>query len=131
MIVDHNPENKEGQNDDIVQMGAYGVPYGVASDFNLYSLTLARKVSVNWGPISTLTFYNDFGMMDKVVDEFENSYMNVAGVMITAGKMFIYVDHASGYNHSWFGGNYNNDFSTGNSVDSWETRFNINFGYYF
>lgn len=131
MLVDHNPKNEEGQSDDVVQMGAYGTPYGVASNFNLYSLAVSKKIPVNWGPISALTLYNDFAMMDKNVDGFENSYMNVTGVMITAGQLLVYIDHASGYNHSWFGGNYTNDFSTGNAVDNWETRFNINFGYYF
>ena len=64
-------------------------------------------------------------------NSFEDSFMNVTGVLITAGNLYTYVDYAAGYNHSWLGGNFVNDFAAGNSNAKWEARFNINFGYYF
>ena len=131
MNVDHNPENLPGESREILKMGAYGFPYEVASDFNVYTVAISKNVPVKLGPISNLQFYNDFGYMDKKVDQFEDSFMNVTGMLISAGNVYTYVDYAAGYNHSWLGGNFVDDFSTGNPDAKWEARFNINIGYYF
>jgi len=97
----------------------------------MYSLAVSRSIPVEIGPISNLEFYNDFGFMDKAEKDFEDSYMNVTGVLITAGNVYTYIDYAAGYNHSWLGGNFVDDFSVGNPDAKWEARFNINIGYYF
>jgi hypothetical protein len=131
MVVSHNPKNEIGNSEDIVTMAAYGAPYEVAADFNLYTLAVSRDVPVSWGPVSNLQFYNDFGYMQKKENSFEDSFMNVTGVLVTAGNLYTYIDYAAGYNHSWLGGNFVNDFAAGNPNANWEARFNINFGYYF
>lgn len=131
MLVSHNPQNEEGVSEEVITMAAYGAPYEVASDFNLYTLAIARNVPVNWGPVSNLQFYNDFGYMQKKETSFEDSFMNVTGVLVTAGNLYTYVDYAAGYNHSWLGGNFVDDFAAGSPDAEWEVRFNINFGYYF
>ena len=131
MNISHNPENAIGLSQEVVSMAAYGAPYEVAADFNMYTFTLARNVSVDWGPVSALRFYNDFGYMQKKIEGFEDSAMNVTGVLITAGNIYTYIDYAAGLNHSWLGGNYIDDFSRGTPVANWEARFNINIGYYF
>ncbi len=131
MIVAHDPENVEGASEEIITMAAYGAPYEVAADFNLYTFAIARDVPVNWGPVSNLQFYNDFGYMQKKENSFEDSFMNVTGVLVTAGNLYTYIDYAAGYNHSWLGGNFVDDFAAGNPDAKWEARFNINFGYYF
>lgn len=131
MNVGHNPANRAGASREIISMAAYGAPYEVAANFNLYSLAVAKGVPVELGPVSHLQFYNDFGFMDKKQDTFEDSFMNVTGVLVTAGNVFTYIDYAAGYNHSWLGGNYVDDFSRGDRDAKWEARFNINIGYYF
>ncbi len=131
MIIDHDPKNLPGETDDYLQMGAYGFPYQVASDFNIYTVAVSKSIPVKIGPVSNLQFYNDFGFMDKIVESFENSFMNVTGVLVSAGNLYTYIDYAAGYNHSWLGGNFVDDFSTGNPDAKWEARFNINIGYYF
>ena len=131
MIVGHNPENADDTSSEIVTMAAYGAPYEVAADFNLYTFNISREVPVSWGPVSNLKFYNDFGYMQKQESSFEDSFMNVTGVLVTAGNIYTYIDYAAGYNHSWLGGNFVDDFSVGNPDAKWEARFNINFGYYF
>ncbi|MEG9328262.1 hypothetical protein V6B16_09995 [Salinimicrobium catena] len=131
MLVAHNPQNEFGNSEKIITMAAYGAPYEVAADFNLYTLAVSRDVPVDWGPISNLQFYNDFGWMQKKEAAFEGSFMNVTGVLVTAGNLYTYIDYAAGYNHSWLGGNFVDDFAAGNPNAKWEARFNINFGYYF
>jgi hypothetical protein len=127
----HNPENAVGENRDVISMAAYGAPYQVAADFNMYSLGISRNVPVKLGPVSNLQFYNDFAYMEKKASQFTDSYMNVTGVLISAGKVYTYIDYAAGYNHSWLGGNFVDDFAKGNPDAEWESRFNINIGYYF
>lgn len=131
MIVDHNPENAPGTTSDIITMAAYGAPYEVASAFNLYTLNISRDIHVSWGPVSNLKLYNDFGYMQKAEASFEDSVMNVTGILVTSGNIYTYIDYAAGYNHSWLGGNFVDDFSKGNPDAKWEARFNINIGYYF
>ncbi len=131
MLVAHNPANEAGVSDEVITMAAYGAPYQVASDFNLYTLAISRDVEVSWGPISFLQFYNDFGYMQKHNSSFAGSFMNVTGIGVQAGKLYTYIDYAAGYNHSWLGGNFIDDFAEGNPDAKWEARFNINFGYYF
>lgn len=127
----HNPNNTVGESRDVVVMAAYGAPYQVASDFNLYSLGISRNVPVKWGPLTNLQFYNDFAFMQKKAAGFTDSYMNVTGVLLSAGNIYTYIDYAAGYNHSWLGGNFVDDFAIGNPDAKWEARFNINIGYYF
>ncbi|WP_435066424.1 hypothetical protein [Christiangramia sp. 3-2217-3z] len=131
MNIDHDPENLPGESKEIIKMGAYGFPYEVASDFNVYTLAVSKSIPVELGPISNIQFYNDFGYQDKKVESFEDSFMSVTGMLITAGQVYTYVDYAAGYNQSWLGGNFVDDFSTGNPDAKWEARFNINIGYYF
>lgn len=131
LTASHNPVNAPGENRDEITMAAYGAPYQVASDFELYSLAISRNIPVNWGPVSNLEFYNDFGFMKKRKNSFTDSYMNVTGVLVTAGHIYTYIDYAAGYNHSWLGGNFIDDFARGNPDAKWEARFNINLGYYF
>lgn len=131
ITVSHSPKNKEGQSNKIIKMGAYGTSYEVASEFNMFTFALSRKIEVEWGPISQIEVYNDFGYMQKKKKEFTDSMMNVTGMLVTAGQLYTYIDYAAGYNHSWLGGNFIDDFSSGNPDETWEVRFNINIGYYF
>ncbi|WP_339925320.1 hypothetical protein [uncultured Cyclobacterium sp.] len=131
MNISNNPANAPGVSRDEISMAAYGAAYSVASDFNMYTFTVARNIPVEWDPITSLRFYNDFGYMQKKREDFDDSIMNVTGVLITAGNIYTYLDYAAGLNHSWLGGNYIDDFSRGTPGADWEARFNVNIGYYF
>jgi hypothetical protein len=131
ITASHNAENAEGEPRDVVTMAAYGAPYEVAADFNIYSLAISRNVPVEWGPITNLQFYNDFGFMDKSADGFEDSFMNVTGVLVSAGNVYTYIDAAQGKNQPWLGSVWGNALSNGTPGADWEMRFNINIGYYF
>lgn len=123
--------NPDGQRTDVVAMTAYGAPYLVAAEGSLYTFGVAYSLPVKWGPISNLQFYNDFGLLDKSKDSFENSLMNVTGVLITAGNVYTYVDLAAGKNQPWLGDVWTSALAEGTPNVEWEMRFNINIGYYF
>jgi hypothetical protein len=115
----------------VVVMGAYDSSYNVASDATILSAGLAYKVPVGWGDFKSLTIYNDFGVMIKDESGFENTYQNVVGVSIDADPFYIYIDVAMGRRHPWLGGGYTDGLGTGAGNSDWQTRFNVNVGFYF
>lgn len=149
---------------DRVQMGAYGDPYygdGVAARANVFSAGLAYNIGVDWGPISSILPYIDYSLMTKDGSlevngnhfDFQDSHFLVPGFMITAGRVFTYVDLAMGKNHPWLTDSFGTGLGAGHLYSSdpdshyydqeragqpvpvadmnWNMRFNINIGYYF
>ncbi|MCG8477001.1 MAG: hypothetical protein MI784_16160 [Cytophagales bacterium] len=126
--------NPETEPSDQVALTAFGAPYLIASEARIYTLALAYNIPVQWGPISSVKLYNDFGWMDKTKKSFEDSYMNVAGAMVTAGNLYTYIDCAMGKNQPWLGSVWTTALSNGSpeaAKAEWSVRYNINFGYYF
>lgn len=156
-----NSVDDAGNPVDHINMGAYGFnTYQVASSASTFSLGLSYEYKVDWRPISSLTFYDDYSYMHKYGSieilgrdyEFVDSHQNILGFMVTAGNTFTFFDIASGINQPWlssaFGGNA---LSSGRGENVEEavgvteegmlnpplanptinTRFNINIGYYF
>ncbi|MBB6459042.1 hypothetical protein [Flammeovirga kamogawensis] len=125
----------KGERTDVIAMTAFGAPYLVAAEASTYTFGVSYTVSVVLGPLTSLKFYNDFSMVDKVTQEKEfklhDSYENVTGCMIKAGAIITYVDAAFGKNHPWLGPNYNYGLAEGNGDANWNFRLNMNIGYYF
>ncbi len=111
---------------DFVAIGAYSFFDTMPAEAKLYNLNLSYSLPVKIGPITNLTFYNDYNTMtDKSGDLEEDTIMNVLGVAVTAGGIYAYVDLVTARNQPFVGG------STAGDDDDWNTRFNINLGYYF
>jgi len=112
-------------------MTAYGFPYNTAAKASIYTVGIAYTVPVEWGPITSLQFYENYAYMNKSVSSWEDTQMNVLGVLISAAPVYIYMDYASGLHQPWLGSQWTEALTTGDPDNSWETRFNINFGFYF
>jgi len=126
----YDPDNPDGVSDRTVEMGAFATHYPVASEATLYIAGLAYTVPVNWGPITSLQFYNDYSQIVKDESSFEDSQLNTLGFLISANPVYVYVDWVCGKNAIWVGGP-SNSMAAGSSDDDWHSLFNINFGYYF
>lgn len=126
----YSPENPAGVNDKTIRMGAFGASFPVAAEADVYVAGLSYDLPINWGPISTLTFYNDYSLIDKKEDSFEDSQLNTLGCLISAGPVYTYIDLIMGKNAIWVGG-VNDPMAQGDPNADWETMLNINFGYYF
>jgi hypothetical protein len=46
---------------------------------------------VKWGPVSSLQFYNDYGYLEKLNSDFNDTAMNVTGVLVSAGSVYTYL----------------------------------------
>jgi hypothetical protein len=127
IMYDYNALDNEGEEIEQVQMGAYGSSYMVAAEASLYVIGLAYSIDVDWGPISNIQPYIDYTLTDKANGDFYDTEQLVPGMLITAGGIYTYVDYAMGKNHPWFAGS----LGSGAEDADWNSRFNINIGYYF
>ena len=111
---------------DTVSVGAYSFSDNIPAEAKLYNLNLSYSLDLDMGPVTNLKFYNDFNLMtDKSGDYDNDTVMNVVGVAVSAGGIYSYIDLITAKNQPFIGGSMAND------NDDWNTRFNINVGYYF
>jgi len=111
---------------DFVTVGAYAFYDTIPASAKIYNLNLSYSLPVEIGPITSLTFYNDYSLMtDKSGGLKEDTLMNVTGVMVTSGNLYTLIDFAMGKNQPFLGGSLAGD------SDEINNRLNINFGYYF
>jgi hypothetical protein len=64
-------------------------------------------------------------MFNKSGQPTKNTLMHVLGVAVSAGGLYTYLDLVRAQNHPFIGG------TLAGEDDDWNTRLNINFGYYF
>jgi len=100
------------------QIGTFNVAYGLPVDF---------------GPISKLTFYSDNTIIqaDNEGKDWDQTWQNVVGCMISAGPVYTYIDIISAENMPFMGGSMVDNADGWQSSNNRNTRININFGYYF
>ncbi len=127
---DYGAKDNAGADLDQVVMGAYNYTYNVASKADIYVAGLAYSIDVEWGPISNIQPYVDYSRIEKAVSEFEATEHLVPGFLVTAGNIYAYFDYAMGKNNAWLG-SWTDGLAAGSSDADWESRLNINIGYYF
>jgi hypothetical protein len=127
---EYDPENPDGVSDDTILMGGFEDSYEVASKGNIYIANLSYDVPVTWGPVTNLTFYDDYSVLDKDSGGGDNSHINTLGCLISANPIYIYVDFIMGRNMVWLGSDAAEPLADGED-DEWNTLFNVNIGYYF
>jgi len=110
---------------DFVAVGAWAFTDTMPAEASQYNLNLSYDTDVSFGPISHLTFYNDYNLVTDKSGGTKDTIMNVTGVAISAGGVYAYVDFVVAKNQPFIGGTL-----AGNS-DDWNKRLNINIGYYF
>ncbi|MCF2859732.1 carbohydrate porin [Pseudoalteromonas sp. SMS1] len=112
-------------NVDRIAVGAYAFYDSIAAQATMSNINIAYSMKVKLGPINSLQFYNDFGIIYDKSDHTNDTWMNVTGVSMSAGAFFSYLDFVNAKNQPFVGGSIAGD------SDDTERRFNLNFGYYF
>lgn len=137
--------------DKVVQLGAYDFPTLVAAEALVPAISLSYSHApdqIAW--LDSVTPYVEYSSIVKSESSFNNSDMVVIGTAFGRGGWFIYADlvfsngndfvgNKAGYgdtsalvNPGARGGSFFSSNRLGaNPTNEWETRFNINFGYYF
>ncbi|MDD3321371.1 MAG: hypothetical protein PHS59_07995 [Paludibacter sp.] len=126
----YGARDNAGNKLNIIQMGAYAADYNIAAKANIYVAGLAYNIDVKLGPITNIQPYVDYSIIDKSVSNFESTQHLVPGFLITAGSVYTYVDYALGKNNAWLGA-WTDGLAEGSANAKWESRFNINMGFYF
>jgi len=128
----------DNSTNDLVSMVAYNYKYDIASEALILCGGLSYTIPTDFGPLKSITIYDDYNYMYKTNSSFNSTKMNVFGVLLTAGPIYTYIDYASGVNQDWLGpwGGFgeNGDkygFGQGAAKEEWNSWFNINVGYYF
>ncbi len=126
---DYNGLSTEDRDYQSVAISLYGGTYEVADEGVIYSLNL--KKSFKWNGLD-FTVYNDFGYMEpeQSGEQYDASSLNVTGVSIAKGPLFVYVDLISAKNMPFFSFE-NNSIGLKQNNQGRDERFNINIGYYF
>ncbi|MDY7393612.1 hypothetical protein UMM65_00010 [Aureibaculum sp. 2210JD6-5] len=112
-------------------MAAYNFPYNTATKANIYSVGLAYTIPIDKGLFQSIQLYNDYSFMDKAINNWENTQMNILGALVSIKPLYIYIDYASGKNHPWLTPNATNALTSGDLTGDWHHRFNINIGIYY
>lgn len=123
----YDPRNPAGVSSETVTLGAFAAPHEIAAYGTFAAANIAYNVPTRWPAVDLLTCYNDFSVLVKDNERFDNSYLNTTGCGIGVGPTFTYVDVIRAKNMVFFG----NGSLAGGGAQGWDTRFNINVGYYF
>lgn len=121
-----DPENPAGLGNDVVRLGAFETSYDVASRGTVGVFNVAYNFPVAWDSIDQITCYNDYSVIYKNPDDFDESKLNTTGCAIGFGPVFTYLDVINSRNMVFFG----NGSLAGAGDDEWHTRVNLNIGYY-
>lgn len=118
---------------DLIQLGAYDFPTTAATEAWIVgaSLSYYYEVSqVDW--LDYMIPYVEYSSIMKEAAGFNDSELFVIGSAWARGGWYIYTELATSNGNDFVGNEsgFNSRFGA-NPNDSWESRFNINFGYYF
>ena len=137
--LDINADNLLGT-DELIPMGAYDFAWPVATKAWLPAISLSYRYDTPQLPwLGYVLPYIEYSSIIKDSDLFNDSELLIVGAAWSSGGWYIYTDMAFS-NGNLFVGNIGDDYSNvfagvgdfgANGNDRWNSRFNINFGYYF
>ena len=129
----YDAKRDDGETAQKVNMSAYSANYFVAAE----AMMLTGGIAYKWktkslGPISSITFYNDYTYTKKTESTFQDTIQNTLGFAVAAGGVYTYFDYTWGKNQPWIdaGSNWTNGLASGGD-NKWHSNFNINIAYYF
>jgi len=112
---------------DYMNLGYYAGLYTGPLSAQAVTANVAYTLPVEWGPVSSLSFYNDYSLIFDKNAGYDDTYMNVTGMAVSAGGVYAYFDIINGENQPFVAGAM---AGPGQSNED-NTIFNINVGYYF
>lgn len=119
--------------DQLVQFGAYDFPTTIAAEAWVAGASLSyyhEIEAVDW--VDYVIPYFEYSSIIKEESNFNDSDLMTVGAAWGRGGWYIYTELAASNGNDFVGGEngYNSRFGA-NPNDDWQSRFNINFGYYF
>lgn len=118
-----------GTDDGTIAISGFDYASDIAAEGRIATFNVAHKFETNTRLADSVTCYNDFSHIQGTAKGAgdEESIQNALGCMVAKGSIYTYVDVISGKNMYFIGGK-------GIGVQDrhdWNTRLNINIGWYF
>lgn len=122
----YDPENPVSVGNDTIRVGGFETSFDVVTEGTLGVANVAYNVPLDSAAIGQLICYNDYSVLFKGRGSFRKSQLNTIGCLLGKGPLFVYFDLIRANNMVFFG----NGSLAGDGESGWQTRFNINIGYY-
>jgi hypothetical protein len=126
---EYNPQNPQGLSDDTIQFGAFMYPFMVSSKADVYTFNVANEININGKYLDKIKLYVDMSMVRPKQGYGSDSKQIVLGTTLIKRGLYAYFDYIFGQN-MWFSGGPGIGLEHPEDQD-WNSRLNINFGYYF
>lgn len=132
-IDTYTPSSLGTPTDDLIQMGAYDFPSLAAAEGWIPAISLSYFQETNNLPwLDYVIPYVEYSSVVKTESEFNDSQLAMLGAAFGYGNWYSYIDWGYSTGNEFVGGDSASSDRLGrNANDKWESRFNINFGYYF
>ncbi|MFC3122777.1 porin [Agaribacter flavus] len=115
----------DGINAEQFAVGSFNFYGTIPASANAWLLNLSWEKPVNWGAITKIRLFNDYSQLTNKSGNFDKTWMNSTGVIVSAGPLYTYIEYYKAKNQPFIGGNLvgNDEIAKG--------RLNMNIGYYF
>jgi len=124
-----NPKNPEGLSEDTVQFGAFMYPFMVNTKADVFTFNAANEIHIDGKYLDKIKLYVNMSMVAPNQDYGSDSKQIVLGTTLIKRGLYAYFDYIFGQN-MWFSGGPGIGLEHPEDQD-WNSRLNINFGYYF
>jgi hypothetical protein len=124
-----NPKNPEGLSEDTVQFGAFMYPFMVNTKADVFTINAANEIHIDGKYLDKIKLYVNMSMVAPNQDYGSDSKQIVLGTTLIKRGLYAYFDYIFGQN-MWFSGGPGIGLEHPEDQD-WNSRLNINFGYYF
>jgi hypothetical protein len=126
---EYNPKNPEDLSDKTIQFGAFMFPFEVSTKADVYTFNLANDIHINKKYLDRIKVYLNMSMVSPKKGYGSNSKQIVLGTTLIKRGLYAYFDYIFGQN-MWFSGGPGIGLAHPED-ETWNSRLNINFGYYF
>ncbi|SPJ35145.1 hypothetical protein [Kushneria phyllosphaerae] len=124
---EYHAKNPTGVSRDTVQVGSFGGNWLIPATAQIYSASLGYDMDVDWGPFSSVTFFNDYSYVSPDGDydfagnggSIQDPQLNDVGMLLSADPFYVWFDIVTGKNALGF---------IGPADDQWHTSIQSNFG---
>ncbi len=126
---EYNPKNPDGLSDETIQFGAFMYPFMVSTKANVFTFNVANEININGKYLDKIKLYVNMSMVRPKQGYGSDSKQIVLGTTLIKRGLYAYFDYIFGQN-MWFSGGPGIGLEHPEDQD-WNSRLNINFGYYF
>jgi hypothetical protein len=123
------PANPPGIDRSTVQLAAFAFPFLMASRGSAGTLNLARDIPLEWRVLDGIRCYGDLSKIFPRGGDTQSSTQIVTGCLLMKERLYTYVDVITGQN-MWFAGGAGIGLNDPTARE-WNSRLNINMGFYF